>query len=108
MLLVAKSGIGSVLSRRTSFAFARVIGTSGGKSPSALAGVGGIGDRVIAGIGGIGDRVLAGVGGVETEPLVEHAANNRNARLAHTDTIRDFLIRPPALSGLAKIFGHPA
>jgi len=97
MLLVAKSGIGSVLSRRTSFAFARVIGTSGGKSPSALAGV-----------GGIGDRVLAGGGGVETESLVEHAANNRNARLAHTDTIRDFLIRPPALSGHAKIFGYPA
>jgi hypothetical protein len=95
MLLVANSGIGSALSRHTSFAFARVIGTSDGKSPSALAGVDGIGDGVIAGVGGIEDRVLAGAGGVETEPLVEHAASNRNARLAHTDTIRDFLIRPP-------------
>ena len=97
MLLVAKSGIGNVLSRRTSFAFARVIGTSGGTSPSALVGV-----------GGIGDGAIVSVGSVETELLVEHAANNRNARLAHTDTIRDFLIRPPALSGHAKIFGYPA
>jgi len=42
-------------------------------------------------------RSWTGAGSVETEPLVEHAANNRNARLADTDTIRDFLIRPPTL-----------